>query len=77
MPTRIPASDRFVIYLDDSKTPKWRWRLIINKSNIIATSHQGHEDIEDCEDEICIVKDSKDIPVYEKLNNSYERRDDP
>lgn len=54
---------RYEIYPDNSLVRRWRWRLVDDEGEIIATSHQGHILEEICWSEIFKVKKSSSSPV--------------
>ena len=57
---------RFEIYLDDSIRREWRWRLWKEEGKekkIIATSHDGHENSNQCHLEVRFVQSAWNAPI--------------
>ena len=54
-------ADRYVIYKDDKK--QYRWRYKSSNGEIIADSGESYVNKSDCRNGINIMKGSKDIPV--------------
>ncbi len=61
---------KYQYYQDKKKTPQpeWRWRLLDDQGQKIATSHDGHPTKDVCLAEIEKVKSSLNAEVVEDLN---------
>ncbi len=57
------TSNRYEVYRDSEK--KWRWRLIVPRDGIVATSRQGFDTRDNCVRQIRLVRSNAHSPVYD------------
>lgn len=55
----------FEVYRDESEENKWRWRLWFGNEENIANPGEGYEHKHECLQNIKLVKQSADAPVYD------------
>ncbi|MXW65374.1 MAG: DUF1508 domain-containing protein [Bacteroidetes bacterium SB0662_bin_6] len=59
----VMTSNRYEVYRDSEK--KWRWRLIVPRHGIVATSSQGFDTRDECVRQIRMVRSNVHSPVYD------------